>query len=432
VELSFDKPGARRGILALSIVIALILIYQGARLWVADALIRSENPKTIARGVALEPGNGDAWDRLGRFHQWDFINPNPAGAAREYSQAAHDDPNSAHFLMDLASAYEAMGDRVRANEAWNRARTVYPASAEVQWNYGNYLLRQQDLTDGYAMIRGAVVADPKLLPLAISRTWRATQDIQALLNQALPATAEAYEQALAFFASAHNANASLEVWRRLISLKKPIVLSKTFSFFQMLIDQDRSDEARQAWIEALQAASLPHELPQNNSLVWNGDFSSDFQNGGLGWRWENPVGTSFDFETPPPGHPGRSVRIEFIGGINLDLSEPLEYVPVEPGHAYHFRAFIRTQDITTESGMLFSLSDPNHGNALSVNTDNLVSTNPWTAADADFTTGPQTHFVVICLRREPSRLFENKLGGVVSIADISLVLAPAVSESPSK
>ena len=43
-------------------------------------------------------------------------------------------------------------------------------------------------------------------------------------------------------------------------------------------------------------------------------------------------------------------------------------------------------------------------------------------------TGPQTHFLVIGLLREPSRLFDNKLSGSVWIADLSLV--PAGDDEP--
>ncbi|HUO34594.1 MAG TPA: hypothetical protein VMU43_06360 [Candidatus Acidoferrum sp.] len=432
MELSHDSRAARRAILALCIFIALILSYQSVQLAISDALVRSDNPANIARGVSLEPGNGDAWDRLGRFHEWDFTNPNPALAASEYLHATQDDPNSARFLMDLASAYEANGEIGLAEQAWSHAWTVYPSSAEVEWNYGNFLLRQENFAEGYALIRQAVTTEPSLLPLAISRTWRASQDIPALLDQALPATPSAYFQALDFFASIGNTDAGLEVWRRIVALHQRIALPQTFPFFQALIEADRSAEARRTWSEAIAAAGLPRENESVPSLVWNGDFSLAIQNGGLGWRWSNPVGANLDFDAPPPGCPGRSVRIDFDGGSNIDLSQPVEYIPVEPDRAYHFRTLIRTQGITTESGLGFLLTDANHDGALNESAGSLTGTNPWTPVDAVFTTGSGTHFLRLCLRRAPSRLFDSKLGGSVWIANVSLVESGVRAEERSK
>jgi len=425
VDLSIDRPGSRGIALAACLAIAAILVYQGVRLWIADALVDSNNPKTIARGVALEAGNGDAWDRLGRFHQWDFANPNPALAASEYLHAVHEDSHSAHYLMDLAGAYEAEGEITQAQDAWIRARADYPSSAEVEWNYGNFLLRQQETSAGYDMIHRAVETDTSFLPLAISRTWRSSQDINALLEQVLPKTPEAYAQALDFFASIQKPEAALVVWHKLLEMKKPLPISQTFPFFQALIDEDRSEEARETWKQALAAAGMPDEEPPNHSLVWNGNFEKDFLNGGLDWRWYYAPGVSIEFDAPPPGVSGRSVRLDFIGGMNPDISEPFEYVPVEPGHSYHFHAFLRTQDISTESGMRMNLVDPNHSDALDLMTDNLTASHPWTPAEADFTTGPNTHIILVRLRRTPSRLFDNKLSGSVWMADVSLVEAAA-------
>jgi hypothetical protein len=100
---------------------------------------------------------------------------------------------------------------------------------------------------------------------------------------------------------------------------------------------------------------------------------------------------------------------------------------VDAGRSYHFHALLRTDQISTESGPRFSISDPNHSGAVNVLTDNLTGTHSWTASEADFAAGPQTHFVVVRLVRYPSRLFDNKLSGTVWIANLSLV--PAVAQA---
>jgi len=126
----------------------------------------------------------------------------------------------------------------------------------------------------------------------------------------------------------------------------------------------------------------------------------------------------------------RTVRLDFSGGSNLEISEPMQYVPVEPSRTYHFHGYMRTAGISTESGMRFSVFDFNHNSTVNVLSDNFTGSHPWTAAEMDVTTGADTHFLVVRLLRVGSRLFENKLSGTVWIADVSLVPAEAQGDPP--
>ena len=421
---------ARPAILVFALAAGALLSYQAGRLWLADYRIRSTRLEVIERGVALEPGNAAAWDLLGRHRQLDFANADPVEALADYQRAVQGDPLSATFWMNLAGAYEANGDLAGARHAFEQARSVYPLSAEVAWNYGNFLLRQDQDAAGYAEIRHAVESDPKLLTLAVSRVWRSSRDVNVLLDRALPADVDAYIQALDYFASVRQTDAALSVWRRLLSLGKTIPLPKTFPFFDELIQDDRSSDAKQVWVEALTAAGLPHHQPPNHSLVWNGGFSRDFDNGGLGWRWNSTSGAAIDFEAAPPSYGVRTVRLDFGGGSNLEISEPMQYIPVEPSRTYHFHGYMRTAEISTESGMRFSVVDFNHNSTVNVLSDNFTGSHPWTAVEMDVTTGADTHFLVVRLLRVGSRLFENKLSGTVWIADVSLVPAEAQGDPP--
>ena len=86
-----------------------------------------------------------------------------------------------------------------------------------------------------------------------------------------------------------------------------------------------------------------------------------------------------------------SLRLDFSGGANLDLREPIEYVPVEPNQRYHFHAIVKTEGVTTENGISFLISDPNQGAAM-LTTENLTGSHAWTPVDVDYTTSPRTHF----------------------------------------
>ena len=423
MQPSLQGVPARPAVLVFALVAGALLSYQAARLWLADHRIHSTRLEIIERGAALEPGNADAWDLLGRYRQLDFANADPQQELADYKRAVQNNPLDATLWMNLAGAYEENGDLSAAQSAFERARSVYPLSAEVAWNYGNFLLRQGKDAEGYAEIQHAVQSDPRMLTLAISRVWRSSRDVNVLLDQVLPTNVDAYIQALNFFASIRESDPALAVWRRLISLGKLVALPRTFPFLDELILDDRAADAKQVWIEALTAADLPHDEPMNHSLVWNGAFAGDFSNGGLGWRWNSPIGVAVDFDTAPPSSGVRAVRLDFGGGLNLEITEPMQYVPVEPAHSYHFHALMRTEEITTESGMRFSLVDPKHNDAVNALTDNFTGSHKWTALDMDVTTSRETHFLLVRLLRTGSRLFENKLSGTVWIADVSLVPA---------
>jgi tetratricopeptide (TPR) repeat protein len=430
MELSLERAGKRRAVLGAALAVAGILMFQAGELWLANCRIDSGRLDLIERGAALVPGNGEAWDRVGRSLQFDFADPDASGAIKAYQKALRDDPFSSYYWIDLAGAYEDVGDISHAQKAFEQAEAVYPISALVAWNYGNFLIRRQEFSAGYQKIQQAVRTDPKLLPLAISRTWRATGNVDDLLDRVLPADPEAHLQALTFFTSIHQPEAGLAVWRRLISLGKPFALTRAFPFLDELIADDRSADASRVWREARSAAGLPPEESANHSLIWNGDFAQDLANGGLGWRWDSPLGVSIGFDAPPASHGGRAIRLDFGGGTNLALDSPAQYVPVEPGQTYHFRASIRVEGVTTESGLQFELVDPNHAGAVNVTTDNLTGSRAWASSDADVVTGQNTHFLLVRLLRNPSRLFDNKLSGTAWVASVSLTPSNAGAGAP--
>jgi tetratricopeptide (TPR) repeat protein len=421
MEIALEALGRRRIVLAVSLVIATPLIFQAGKLWLASHWMDSAKLTPMERGAALVPGDGSAWDRLGRLRQWDFMNSDLPGAIVDYRKAVQDDPRSAHFWMDLASAYETSGDDTRAREAYLHAKSVYPVSGEVAFHYGNFLLREQQYPEAYVELQRAVQTDPTLLPLAISRTWRSSEDVNELLNSLLPANADAYLQALDFFASIHQAEPGLAVWQRILALGQPFPLPRVFPFLEELIREDRADDARRVWLEAVGPAEVLHSEPPNKNLIWNGNFAQDLANGGLDWRWNPLPGIAIEFDSGAAPNGSRAIRVDFNGGSNLAVVAPFQYVPVEPNRSYHFHGYMRTEGITTESGMRFSVTDPNHNGALNVVTDSLTGSHVWTSVDADLITGPTTHFLLVRLFREPSRLFENKLEGTAWIADISLI-----------
>ncbi len=165
---------------------------------------------------------------------------------------------------------------------------------------------------------------------------------------------------------------------------KQFPIEKLFPFFEEMIRENRAADAQRVWNEALDICGIPHEKLRDQ-LLFNGGFENDILNGGLDWRLSPRAGMSVEYDTLVRHGGLRSLRMDFNGGVNLDLSEPSQFSPVEPNHSYKFHAYLRTESITTESGLHFEIFDPTRRD-ITAKTDDFTGTHLWTGVDAEIHT----------------------------------------------
>lgn len=416
----------RIAVLCAASLIFVGILYQATTQWVAWHWECSDRLSQQLEGARLTPGNAAAWNRIGDEEEANF-DAQPGGAVAALAQAASVNPLSAREWTDLAQAYEASGSIGKANAAYEKAELDYPISADVAWKYGNFLLRQGRMHDGLQEIHQSLVVDPQLIPLAISRVWRSDPDVKAMLHEVLPENEASWFYALDFFSAEHENGAAMEIWQDIMALAKvtPVNIRATFPFLQGLIAQDEGSETQRTWEEAIAAARWPKTAEAYHSQIWNGGFEEPIANGGLDWRFEWAPGTYISIDSNIYHSGKKSLRVDFTGGFNIDFQAVHEIVPVEPSTAYKFEYFMRTQDISTDSGMRFEILDLND-NEVNLMTADLTGTNQWTLMQTEVVTGRATHFLDVRLRRIPSQLFDNKLSGTVWIDDVSLAPEPEV------
>lgn len=428
--VALEDARKRALVLTIAAIVFVVVVYEAAVLCLAWHWGSAQGLGQQIRGANLVPGNAEAWDRLGEALTSNFDTADPVKAISFLQRAVKVDPRSAHDWMDLAQTYEINGNPQQAAAAYEQAQRDYPISAEMSWKYGNFLLRQGQTAQGLREVHQALATDPTLIPLAISRIWDAEPDVHVILRDVLPAGEEARFQALDFFAARHD-QAAFETWQEITALAKTkqISIQNALPFLQELIVTDQSAAAERIWREALAAAGWHEAGPTDGSVIWNGGFEEPIVNGGLDWRLEQIPGAYISIDSAIYHSGQKSLRVDFTGGVNLDFWNAHEYVPVEPLTHYVFQYFIRTQAISTESGMRFEIEDPNDKGAYALTSD-LTGTNSWTPIHADITTGRDTHFLDVRLRRLPSRLFDNKLSGIVWVDDVSLRQAPGPDREP--
>jgi tetratricopeptide (TPR) repeat protein len=419
VNVPLDSPWKRIVLVAASALVAALFVYSALKLLLASNRMHSLDPVKMQRAIALEPGYAEYWDRMGRLLQFELDDQDLPGALKNYQMAVKLSPRTARYWVDLAVVQENLGDVQQARDDFSRALAAYPASAEIRWEYSNFLLRQGEIPGALKAMRESIAGDSSLLPLAITRAWRATGDADELATNVLPADPQSYLLALDFFAEEKNVDAGLKIWSHLAALPQKFPIEKLFPFFEEMIRENRAEDALRMWNQALGVCGVPHDQARDQ-LVFNGGFENDILNGGLDWRLNPSLGMAVEYDTAVRHGGLRSLRMDFNGGFNLDLSEPAQFVPVEPERLYTFHAYLRTDSITTESALHFEIFDPEHHNEITAKTDGLTGTHLWTSVETDIRTGPQTKFLEVMLRRTQSRQFENKLSGTVWIDDVSL------------
>lgn len=380
----------------------------------------SLKPELWLKAAKLEPGNAEYWGHVGLSRQWDLSPGGNYEAVSYFQRATHVDPLSADLWMELADAYAASGDPVRAQEAYEKAQANYPISSEVAWRYGSFLLYEGKSLEGYAEIRRAVSIDPLLTQRAIAECWQSNPSVTPILDKILPARSEYYLSTIDFFLSQNLPGPALAVWNRQRELGLSIKMPDTTRLVDALIDQDRMAEARQTWHQALQATNWPRDPSKDESFVFNGGFEHDIANGGYDWREVTARGARFDFDSFTAHSGSRSLRIQFDGTVNVDFHNVFQYIPVKSGTRYHLSAYLRTEGISTDRGIGFEIFDPRHPSQVQRVSSEITGTNPWTLVEADLVTGPDTHLLKIALRRIPSWKFDNKLSGTVWVDDVAL------------
>ena len=430
MQLSLEFTPGRLVMGAIVLFVAGGIGVEAGRIWLADTWARSNAPESWERAAELEPGNAGHWFQLGKYRQWDFENADLVRALIYFERAVRANPTSPFHRMDLASAYEMRGESARAREMYEQAKHLYPISSEVAWNYGNFLLRAGEPTRAYAEIRRALETDPKLTTLAVSVCFRSGAAAEQILNEALPVRGRAYLDALDFFLAEQSTDAALQAWRRLVELSEPLELKRSFALIEALLRAGRILEARQVWEQALAASRWQPDGRAAESLVWDGGFEQDFLNGGLAWRSATREGVQFEFDASERRSGGRALRVTLLGQSNLSLAQPEQFIAVEPRTRYRFAAFLRLEDVTTDSGLRFRVFDARNPREILAITENLTGTQPWTLQEAIFATGPEARLLCVQLHRAPSAKLDNKIRGTVWVDDVSLSrMAPAEGRS---
>ena len=201
-------------------------------------------------------------------------------------------------------------------------------------------------------------------------------------------------------------------------------------YLDKLLQFGHIDEAQGVWRD-LQALGVVSRAPagEQDNLVFNGDFEQTPLDAGLDWRHEADPYMALDFADESAHTGRRCLRIDFTVGRNEEHAPVYHWVPVAPNQAYRLTAYVRSQDITSDSGPRLRVTDPLHPDSAPALSEATIGTTPWRQVGLDFCTGADTKLVQLSIIRLRSRGFPSEITGSFWLDNV--ILKQSGPASPS-
>ena len=129
MKISLEGARARWLLFVGIFLIASSFAFLAGKVWLAANWSASSDPDLWLRAANLEPTNADYWYRLGLYEKWNFELGDLRQAVVYYQRATQANPRSDTSWMELAVAYEALGQTARARDAFEKAQSSHPISS---------------------------------------------------------------------------------------------------------------------------------------------------------------------------------------------------------------------------------------------------------------------------------------------------------------
>lgn len=372
--------------------------------FLAAQFSKSSRSSYLHKAIKLDPWNAEYRNNIGRFEL--LAQQSPGNALPWLQSATRLNPNRSAYWLDRAAAEHLIGDLDSERKSLDRVSTSNPRSSNAAWQVANLYLSQGATEPAFREYGKVLKYDPMLAPQALQICWRTRPDIDFLLQNVVPATAN--EQFLSFLVSSTESNAAAKVWERIVSLQQPVERRALFDYLHFLFAHHDPIQASRVWQEAARLSDLAAYQPTNENLLINGDFSLSILNNGFDWTYQKSSAVSLAIDPDESYSKPHSLRIVFQGP-GLEDAGIRQLVSVEPDTEYAFSGYYKAAEMDGAGAPEFAIQDFYSGSKLFMS-DDLRNTESWTSVNGSFTTGPETQLLILRIARvPPNRPIRGKL-----------------------
>ena len=368
----------------------------------------------IQRAVALDPGNPELHHRLGMVLADALGESGRTEGLKHLRRAIELNPHEPRYWSDLAWACELSGDTGCAAQGVEQAVKLAPMRPQLHWVAANTFLRAGETDKALEEFRRLLKLDASYAPATFHLCLGSLKDPQRILKQVLPPGTDprlrlAY---LNFLSTNELDDQAHQVWIQTVGEGTAFPLASASPYVEHLLEIGRLAEAQSAWqdLEKLRVIVKPQDA-QDGNLVFNGGFEQTPVNVGFDWRDRPGPYIAFDLSDPSAYAGKRCLRVDFTVSRNEVYMPLYQFVPVALNQAFLLTAYVRSQDITSDSGPRLQIVDPVHPRSPNVVSETTVGTTPWHQVAVRFCSGPDTQLVQLSLIRQRGRTFPTEITG---------------------
>ena len=368
------------------------MFYQTWWLFLAAWITRdgTPDPAIYERAIEYDPENADYRFTLAQIYNYSTLYLDLEKAKEQYLAAVRLNPyRSAHWL-ELSKFYEQEGNAEESRSAMNKALEMDPNWAQMHWAAANLYIRMGDLEAADFELRRTADLDVSYLTQVLDLVWRFYEDPEMIMATHVPNTKDANLIAIGYFMGQDSELGTELAWSRLrIFETRP---QERFRYVDYLVNKGQPLDAYTVFA----AAGQPGE-------VFNGDFERNPMNGGFDWRLSSWDQAEARRDTTQSKDGMASFLIQFAGEENVNYSHVWHWLPVEKGLSYELSFWMKTEAISTDEGVFLEVEGQR--------TEEPLGTTYWQEFTIPFMA--TSELATVRVRRNPSRKFDNLLGGKV-------------------
>jgi tetratricopeptide (TPR) repeat protein len=338
----------------------------------------------------------------------------PAERMKHLRRAAELSPYNRFYWSRLASACESLNDVECAGQARKRLVNLSPMVPSYHFDVAEIDLKEHHLDEALVEFRQLFSLDPTFAP-AVWPTLQPVLGPDLVFQKLLAGNANAQIKIgyVDFLSEQGDNDAAYRVWNLAVGNRVPFPFSSAKPYLERLMANQRIREAESVWqdLEGLGVVKQS-DVDKSENLLFNGGFEQFPLNAGFDWRWPDQLNyLSLEFSATGAYRGLHCLQVDFTVKRNDEYEPVYQVVPVLPNHAYRLEAYVRSENITSDTGPSLRVSDTKQPGFEDATSETTVGTTFWHPVRLDFSTGAETQAVRVSIWRARGRTFPTEISG---------------------